>query len=29
MEHWGDQVAGVLVEPIVGNFGMVEPKKAF
>lgn len=29
MEHWGDQVAGVLVEPIVGNFGMVEPKKGF
>lgn len=29
MEHWGDQVAGVLVEPIVGNFGMVEPKEGF
>ncbi len=29
MKHWGDQVAGVLVEPIVGNFGMVEPKEGF
>ncbi|MGK9045336.1 glutamate-1-semialdehyde 2,1-aminomutase [Mammaliicoccus vitulinus] len=29
MDHWGDQVAGVLVEPIVGNFGMVEPKEGF
>ena len=29
MAHWGDQVAGVLVEPIVGNFGMVEPKPGF
>lgn len=29
MNRWGDEVAGVLVEPIVGNFGMVEPKKGF
>lgn len=29
MAHWGDQVAGVLVEPIVGNFGMVEPQHGF
>lgn len=29
MEHWGSEVAGVLVEPIVGNFGMVEPKPGF
>jgi glutamate-1-semialdehyde 2,1-aminomutase len=26
LEKWGDQVAAVLVEPIVGNFGIVEPK---
>lgn len=26
---WGDQIAAVLVEPIVGNFGIVEPKKGF
>ncbi|UXR77716.1 glutamate-1-semialdehyde 2,1-aminomutase [Staphylococcus sp. IVB6227] len=29
MDHWGEQVAGVLVEPIVGNFGMVEPQPGF
>lgn len=29
MEKWGDQIAGVLVEPIVGNFGIVEPKPGF
>ncbi len=29
LEKWGDQVAGVLVEPIVGNFGIVEPKPGF
>lgn len=29
MEKWGDQVAAVLVEPIVGNFGMVAPKPGF
>lgn len=27
--HFGDQIAGVLVEPIVGNFGIVEPKNGF
>src|SRR5699024_9700827 len=25
LNHWGDQNAAVLVEPIVGNFGIVEP----
>ncbi|MCI1696194.1 glutamate-1-semialdehyde 2,1-aminomutase [Aneurinibacillus aneurinilyticus] len=29
MEKWGDQVAGVLVEPIVGNFGIVAPEEGF
>ncbi|WP_066185798.1 MULTISPECIES: glutamate-1-semialdehyde 2,1-aminomutase [Gracilibacillus] len=29
LAHWGDQVAAVLVEPIVGNFGIVEPKDGF
>jgi glutamate-1-semialdehyde 2,1-aminomutase len=29
IETWGDQVAAVLVEPIVGNFGIVEPKPGF
>ncbi|TLS35694.1 glutamate-1-semialdehyde 2,1-aminomutase [Pseudalkalibacillus caeni] len=29
MEKWGDQIAGVLVEPIVGNFGIVEPVEGF
>ncbi|MFG6120731.1 glutamate-1-semialdehyde 2,1-aminomutase [Thalassobacillus sp. B23F22_16] len=29
LEHWGDEIAGVLVEPIVGNFGIVEPKPGF
>ncbi|UTB80371.1 glutamate-1-semialdehyde 2,1-aminomutase [Staphylococcus carnosus] len=29
MKHWGNEVAAVLVEPIVGNFGMVEPKPGF
>ncbi|GAA0441133.1 glutamate-1-semialdehyde-2,1-aminomutase [Lentibacillus halophilus] len=29
MEHWGDQIAAVLVEPLVGNFGIVEPKEGF
>ncbi len=27
--HFGDQIAGVLVEPIVGNFGIVEPHAGF
>lgn len=26
---WGDQIAGILIEPIVGNFGIVEPKPGF
>ncbi|UFU00148.1 glutamate-1-semialdehyde 2,1-aminomutase [Radiobacillus kanasensis] len=29
LKHWGDQVAAVLVEPIVGNFGIVEPLPGF
>lgn len=29
LEKWGDDVAAVLVEPIVGNFGIVEPKSGF
>ncbi|WLR47748.1 glutamate-1-semialdehyde 2,1-aminomutase [Halobacillus litoralis] len=29
IEKFGDQIAGVLVEPIVGNFGIVEPKPGF
>lgn len=29
LQHWGDQVAAVLVEPIVGNFGIVEPAEGF
>jgi glutamate-1-semialdehyde 2,1-aminomutase len=29
LEKWGDQIAAVLVEPIVGNFGIVEPKQGF
>lgn len=29
MEKWGDEIACVLVEPIVGNFGIVEPNKGF
>ncbi|WP_027410678.1 glutamate-1-semialdehyde 2,1-aminomutase [Anoxybacillus tepidamans] len=29
MEKWGEQIAAVLVEPIVGNFGIVEPKPGF
>ena len=29
MDKWGDQIAAVLVEPIVGNFGIVEPKEGF
>lgn len=29
LEKWGGQVAAVLVEPIVGNFGIVEPKPGF
>lgn len=29
IDHWDDDVAAVLVEPIVGNFGMVEPQPGF
>lgn len=29
MENWGNEVACILVEPIVGNFGIVEPKAGF
>ncbi|GAE95140.1 glutamate-1-semialdehyde aminotransferase [Gracilibacillus boraciitolerans JCM 21714] len=30
LNQWGgDQIAAVLVEPIVGNFGIVEPKEGF
>ncbi|GEL78165.1 glutamate-1-semialdehyde 2,1-aminomutase [Tenuibacillus multivorans] len=29
LEKYGDDVAAVLVEPIVGNFGIVEPKPGF
>nr|WP_295971338.1 glutamate-1-semialdehyde 2,1-aminomutase [uncultured Bacillus sp.] len=29
LENWGNEVAAVLVEPIVGNFGIVEPNPGF
>ncbi len=29
MEKWGSELACILVEPIVGNFGMVEPNEGF
>ncbi len=29
LDRWGDQVAAVLVEPIVGNFGIVEPNPGY
>ena len=29
MEKWGHEIACILVEPIVGNFGIVEPKAGF
>ncbi|WP_027415593.1 glutamate-1-semialdehyde 2,1-aminomutase [Aneurinibacillus terranovensis] len=29
LDKWGNEIAGVLVEPIVGNFGIVTPKKGF
>jgi glutamate-1-semialdehyde 2,1-aminomutase len=29
LAKWGDEIACVLVEPIVGNFGIVEPKPGF
>jgi glutamate-1-semialdehyde 2,1-aminomutase len=29
LERWGDDIAAVMVEPVVGNFGMVMPKPGF
>ena len=29
IDYWGDEIAAVLVEPIVGNFGMVMPQPGF
>ncbi|MFC3039244.1 glutamate-1-semialdehyde 2,1-aminomutase [Virgibacillus xinjiangensis] len=29
LDKWGDEIAAVLVEPIVGNFGIVEPHEGF
>ncbi|PKH08590.1 glutamate-1-semialdehyde 2,1-aminomutase [Planomicrobium sp. MB-3u-38] len=29
MDCWGNEIACILVEPIVGNFGIVEPQKGF
>ncbi|ARK29032.1 glutamate-1-semialdehyde 2,1-aminomutase [Halalkalibacter krulwichiae] len=29
LDKWGDEIAAVLVEPIVGNFGIVEPVEGF
>lgn len=29
IDKWGDEIAAVLVEPIVGNFGIVEPREGF
>ena len=29
LKQWGEQIAAVLVEPIVGNFGIVMPKPGF
>lgn len=29
MDKWGDEIACILVEPIVGNFGIVEPNEGF
>ena len=29
LEKWGDDVAAVMIEPIVGNFGMVMPKPGY
>ncbi|WP_078577463.1 glutamate-1-semialdehyde 2,1-aminomutase [Salipaludibacillus agaradhaerens] len=29
LNYWGDDIAAVLVEPIVGNFGIVEPAEGF
>ncbi|MDE0584564.1 MULTISPECIES: glutamate-1-semialdehyde 2,1-aminomutase [Planococcus] len=29
INRWGDEIACILVEPIVGNFGIVEPEEGF
>src|SRR5699024_11971798 len=29
LDYWGEDIACVLVEPIVGNFGMVKPNPGF
>ena len=29
MDKWGEEIAAILIEPIVGNFGIVEPKPGF
>lgn len=29
MNKWSDQIAAILIEPIVGNFGIVEPNPGF
>jgi glutamate-1-semialdehyde 2,1-aminomutase len=29
LERWGEQTAAVMIEPIVGNFGIVAPKPGF
>lgn len=29
MNKWGEQIAAILIEPIVGNFGIVEPNPGF
>lgn len=29
MDTWGDEIAAILIEPIVGNFGIVEPNPGF
>lgn len=29
MDKWGDELACILIEPIVGNFGIVEPNEGF
>lgn len=29
LHHWGEHIAGVLVEPLVGNFGIVPPAPDF
>ncbi|MBI6865550.1 glutamate-1-semialdehyde 2,1-aminomutase [Lysinibacillus sp. RSDA_15] len=29
MNTWGDEIAAILIEPIVGNFGIVEPNPGF